>query len=344
MEICFPTSAQELGDWLGVEVIGDKTAPIHSLAPLSQAKEGTLSFCSGRQYESILNRLKGAVILTKKELVREDLPITFIVVQNPQTAFVKMMRVLSQKKFQEGISALASIHPSAVVPNSCFVGPYAVISEGAKLGDNTSIHAFSYIGPDVQIGSQCEIFPHVVLLDRVKIGNEVTIFPGAVLGADGFSIIPDPVTGELSQAPQLGSVVIGDRVRIGANCTIDRGSIGDTVIESGTKMDDQVHIGHNVQIGKNCILCAQVGLAGSVVLEDEVVLGGQVGAVDHVRVGKKARVGGQAGIGSHLEGERDYSFTPAVPVNEGFRSWKALRRLPDLIERIKKLEEKVKDL
>jgi UDP-3-O-[3-hydroxymyristoyl] glucosamine N-acyltransferase len=209
------------------------------------------------------------------------------------------------------------------------------------IGAGTVLYPYVFVGSQVEVGQNCMIYPNVSLLEKVKIGNRVKIFPGAVLGADGFGLMTRETAGEgsVSEMPQIGNVVIEDDVRIGANSTIDRGTLGETRIGKGSKLDDQVHIGHNSKIGKNCILCGQVGLSGSVVVEDNVVMGGQVGVSDHMKIGKGARIGGQAGVGTDLEGGEEYFGSPALPMKLSLRILRQFKRLPELVERIRALEE-----
>lgn len=341
MELQLPTTASQLARFLGVPLIGDGEAPVSGLGPLEQAKTGILSFCSHRKLLSLLPRLTGGVLLAPEEWIQKDLPLTYLVVKNPQAAFAKVALEIHRREPKKGISPRAEVDPSAVIAADAYVGPFAVVSAGVTVGAGSIVESFAFLGENVRVGEQSLIGSHVSLLERVCIGNRVRIFAGTVIGSDGFGLIPNSVGG-FTEMPQLGTVVIEDDVRIGAKCTIDRATLGVTRIGRGTKIDDQVHIAHNVEVGQNCILCGQVGLAGSVVIEDGAILAGQVGVNDHVRIGKGARIGAQSGVAKDLEGPGDYFMTPAMPMAEGLKVAATMRRLPDLAKRLKGIEDSLK--
>jgi UDP-3-O-[3-hydroxymyristoyl] glucosamine N-acyltransferase len=337
MDLEFPTTAAALGKIFDASVVGDADALVHSLAPLPKASEGTLSFCANRKYGGVLQSIKGAVLFTRADLVRPELPLTYLVVANPQSAFAEVAKSFAHKSKAHGISPHAVIDPSAILEDGVSVGPFAVIAEGARLGKGTSVGAHGYVGPKVQVGQDCRLLPRVTLLEGSVIGNRVKIFSGTVIGSEGFGFIHEQPG--LMEMPQIGLVVIEDDVRIGANCTIDRGTLGETRVGAGTKLDDQVHLGHNVRVGRNCILCGQTGIGGSAVLEDEVVLAGQVGVGDHVTIKARARLAGQAGATHDLPGDQDYFLTPAMPVGRSHRIIAVWRDLPELSKRVRRLEK-----
>ena len=335
----FPTTAATLGRSLGARVIGNGDAEIRLLSSLENAREGTLSFFSNKKYGSCLTQIKGAVLFTSESLARPELPLTYIIVPDPQTAFAAIAGKFAARPAWPGISPQSVIHPKAVLKENVHVGPFAVISEGASIGAGTVVQAFAYIAPDVVIGEDCQIHSHVTILDRTEIGNRVKVFPGSVIGSDGFGFFgSDSPTGH-KEMPQIGNVVIEDDVRIGAHCTVDRATLGETRIGRGTKLDDQVHVGHNCRVEKNVILCAQVGLGGSVVIEENVILAGQVGIGHGVTVGKGARMGGQSGSGTNVKGGETYFMTPAIPIKDTVKVVRYMRKLPEIWARLKKLEE-----
>ena len=223
----FPTTAANLGRSLGARVIGNGDAEIRVLSSLESAREGTLSFFSNKKYGACLAQIQGAVLFTNESLVRPDLPLTYIIVPDPQTAFAAIASKFAARPAWPGISLQAVIHPKAVLEENVHVGPFAVISEGVSIGAGTVVQAFAYIAPDVVIGEGCHIHSHVTILERTKIGNRVKVFPGSVIGSDGFGFFgSDSSTGH-KEMPQIGNVVIEDDVRIGAHCTIDRASLGE---------------------------------------------------------------------------------------------------------------------
>ncbi|MBI4404705.1 MAG: UDP-3-O-(3-hydroxymyristoyl)glucosamine N-acyltransferase [Deltaproteobacteria bacterium] len=338
MNLSFPTTAGTLGRSLGIPLVGDDKAPICRLAPLEGAQLGTLSFLGSKKYAPVLDRISGAVLLISPSLVRPELPLTYLVAEKPQITFAQIAKCFAIKTSIEGISPQAVIHPQAKLGRKVSVGACAVVSKEAVIGEGTVIYPHVYVGEQVEVGNHCEIYPHAVLLDRVVVGNRVRIYSGSVIGSPGFGLFE--TDGGREEIPQLGTVVVEDDVRIGANVTIDRATLGETRIGAGSKLDDQVHVGHNCQIGKNCVLCAFVGLAGSVVLEDGVILAGQVGVADHVVIGKGARMGAQSGTNMNLKSGETYFSSPAIPIKEALKTLRYLRKLPNLFERVLRLETK----
>lgn len=336
MEIVFPTTAGELSRALGADLLGDSELIISGVASLDAAHGGSVTFCSEKKYELLLGKLTGVTVLTTKELAVPHSSNTFLVVENPKKVFSEIAKQFLPVSPWKEVSSQASIHPGAVLGRATVVAPFAVICEGAKIGSRTVVYPHAYIGPGVTIGDDCEIHPSVTLLANVEIGNRVKVFSGSVLGSEGFGFLEGK--GAYTAIPQIGKVVIEDDVRIGAKCTIDRGTFGETRVGQGTKLDDHVHISHNCRIGKNCIICAQAGLAGSTILEDEVILGGQVGLGGHMTVGKGAQLGGQTGAGTNLTAGEKYLGSPAAPLRDRLLSFKYSLKLPELFKRVQKIE------
>lgn len=334
----FPTTAGDIAHWLGAKVVGCPEVSVTELGSLDNAGPGVLSFLEDRKHVSTLRRLKDAVVLTSEELMDSQAGITFIVVSEPKKHFAQIAESFKRKPNWEGIEPSSQIHPSAKIGTQVRIGAFAKIGPHVVIGDGTTIYAHSFIGSNVIIGRDCEIHPFVTLWDHVQIGNLVKIFSGTVIGSDGFGFFEKD--GRHHEMPQIGKVRIEDDVRIGANCTIDRATLGETVIARGTKIDNLVHVGHNTRVGKNVLLCAQVGLSGSVVIEDSAALGGQVGIGDGVTVGSRARMGGQSGSSTNVAGDATYFLTPATPIRETVKIVKYLRKLPEIWERLKKLEER----
>lgn len=334
----FPTTAVRLAAHLNATLLGDPEALIERVSSVQNSERGAMCYVADKKAQSFLKSLTaGVVVLTKKEWVKEDLPVTYVLVSEPKAAFAELAKAFAPINQWNGISEKAVIHPKAQVSPLAHIGPFSIVCEGAKIGPHTVVYPNVYIGPGVEVGEFCEVHPQVVLLAKVTLGNRVRVLAGSVLGSEGFGLI-EGSSGH-REMPQVGAVVIEDDVRIGAKCTIDRGTLGETRVGRGSKLDDQVHVGHNCVIGNNVILCAQVGLAGSSVLEDGVVLAGQVGVGDHIRIGQGARVGGQTGVTRNLPGGDTYFSTPAVPLRQALRTHVLVRDLPDLVERIKQLEK-----
>ncbi len=337
----FPILAGQLGRHLGAEVVGDAGLELSHLSALSMAEEGALSYLSDKRFSAQLGKMKHVALFTTADLVRRDLPLTFLVVENPKEAFSGVARHFQRRPLETAIAPSAWIHPEAIVESGAGVGANAHIGRGAIVESGASVGPQCYLGERVRVGAGSVLYPRVTLLDDVIIGKRVMIFPGTVLGGDGFGFTPGGPGVLPREVPQIGTVVVEDDVRIGANCTVDRATIGETRIGRGTKIDNQVHIGHNVQIGERCLICAQVGIAGSVVIGDDAMLGGQAGISDNVHIGRGAKVGGAAAVFSHVDDGETVMMSPSMPKERAMPVLKLLRRLPEMWERLKALEARM---
>lgn len=333
----FPISAERLARFFDAQLIGDPRLEITELRGLKDARAGSLSFFANRAYASTLDRLEGVAVLTRAELVRPGLPITFLVVPNPQEAFAKAVQSQASEIAWRGISPLAYVSPSAVLGEEVVVGPFSTIGDGAYVGRGTVIYSRVTIGSDTRIGENCILREGVTLYERTRIGDRVKIHAGAVIGSEGFGYFSGTATGH-TEMPQVGRVVIEDDVRIGANATIDRATLEETRIRRGAKIDNLVHIGHNCAIGEDVLICAQVGIGGSCVVERGAVLAGQVGVGHGVHIGEGARLGGQTGASTNIAAGESVYLTPSLPLRESLRIVKYWRKLPEIWSRLKKLE------
>jgi UDP-3-O-[3-hydroxymyristoyl] glucosamine N-acyltransferase len=276
---------------------------------------------------------RAAAVLVSQEIANghaNEVGKPLLVVAQPKLAFASAARVLRPAERRSGVDPAALVAATATLAEDIWVGPGAVIEANASIGARTSIDAGVFIGAGVRIGSDCHLYPRVVLYSGTELGNHVIVHAGAVLGSDGFGYVRDSATGEYMQFPQQGRLIIEDDVEIGANTTIDRGALEETRIGRGTKLDNLVHVGHNVSIGRNVVIAAQTGISGSSTIGDGVVVGGQVGIADHVEIGPGAILGAQAGIPS---GKRIYGpgivfwGTPARPIKGYLKELATLARL-----------------
>lgn len=340
--VSLPLTAGKLSEVLKASLVGNGEVFIERLSSLEEARPGSLAFFSNPKLRSQLNKLKaGVVLLTDRDSVISESPITFLIVDEPKRAFAQIAKTLSPTSPWKGISPEAKIHPTAKIAEGVTVGPGSIICEDVVIGKGTIIYPSVYVGPQVVIGDHCEIHPFVTILCRVEMGNRVRVFSGTVIGSEGFGFLEGD--NGFTEMPQVGGVTIEDEVRIGAKCTIDRSTIGNTFIGAGTKIDDQVHIGHNCRIGKNCILCAQVGLAGSSILKDGVILGGQVGVAGHLTIHENVICGGQTGVTRDLEANQKYFQCPATPLTEALRTYQYSKKLPEMAKRLRKIEEQINE-
>jgi UDP-3-O-[3-hydroxymyristoyl] glucosamine N-acyltransferase len=341
MNLELPTTAEKLAEYLGAPIVGDPQAIVEGLTAFESAQRGTLAYLSDRKMVLHEGLSEGAVFLAKAELVKESSPFTFVVVDDPQLVFASLARKFVPKPCESGISPTAIVDPTALLAEGVSVGHHTVIGAGTVVGRNTSIGPFVYVGDKVRLGEGCEIYARVTLMDRSYLGDRVRVLAGAVIGSDGFGLLRRK--GKYVEMPQIGNVEIGDDVRIGALCTIDRATLGSTRIGAGSKIDDHVHVGHNCQLGKNVVLCAQVGLGGSTILEDNVTLGGQVGVGDHVVIGAGASMGAQSGTSVNLAPGGVYFMSPAIPLKEALRVIRQHRNLPELEKRLRLIEQAMEE-
>ena len=272
----------------------------------------------------------GAVILSRKLEPSAKTAKPLLIAQQPRLAFARAARVLKADEIEAEIHPTALVEGSVVLGRRVTVGAYAVVESGAKIGDGSSIGAGAIIGSGVVIGQQCRIYPRVVIYPGVDLGNDVVVHAGAVLGSDGFGYVRDEATGEYVQFPQQGRLVIEDGVEIGANTTIDRGALDETRISRGVKIDNLVHIGHNVQVGRDVVIAAQTGISGSSVIGDHAIVGGQVGIGDHATVGEHVILGSGSGVLTHKKVKGAgvvFWGRPARPLKQYLKELAALARL-----------------
>ncbi|MGH7663866.1 MAG: UDP-3-O-(3-hydroxymyristoyl)glucosamine N-acyltransferase [Gemmatimonadaceae bacterium] len=332
-----PYTADDLASAVGGRVIGNGSAAVRGIAPLDRAEADDLSFLAKPRYIPLFERTRAGVVLISPELVEDSLPgPTLIVVDRPHDALVALLpRFFAPVPFEPGVAASAELGRGVRLGRDVEIGPCAIVGDGARLGDRVRIGAHVVVGAGVAIGDESRIFPGVTLYAGTTLGSRVTLHAGVRAGSDGFGyVFRDGVHEKILH---VGRCVIGDDVEVGANSTIDRGSIDDTVIGAGTRIDNLVHIAHNVRVGRNCLILAQAGIAGSARIEDGCVIAGQAGLAGHVRIGRGARVGAQAGVFGDVPAGESWSGYPARPHRESLRAHAALFRIAPLIKRLERL-------
>jgi len=316
---------------------GDGQRLIFGLAPVDQAGDGDLAFIAYAKYYPLLQTSPAAAILVDGDCPPSSRQV-LIRVQNPYQAFLKAAYLFAPpQRPPEGIDASAIIHPAAKLGSRVAIGPHVVIEEDADIGNETVIGALSFVGRGAVLGEGCEIFPRVCIAHHVRLGKKVIVQSGSIIGSDGFGYVP--VDGRHVKIPHTGTVVLEDEVDIGANCTIDRGTLGETRIGRGAKLDNLIHLAHNVQIGSNTLIAAQTGISGSTKIGNNVKIGGQVGFVGHVDIGDNASFGAQSGISKSMPADQTYFGTPAKEIMQAKREEASIRRLPELYKRVKALEK-----
>ena len=329
----------ELSRLLGGEADGDLVRDIRGVAGLETAGPQDLTFAEDARALAQTKHSRAGCILVDRLVKLEGQ--TTLAVSNPKLAFVKAAEALVPKPHrQPGVHPSAIIAASAGIAASATIGPNVVIEDRARVGERTELKAGVFLGLDTQVGADCVLHPRVTVYQGARIGDRVLIHAGAVIGSDGFGYVFDE--GRHRKFPQLGNVVIENDVEIGSNSSVDRGSLGTTVIGEGTKLDNLVQVAHNVKIGRHCVIAAQTGISGSCNIEDFVVLAGQVGVADHVRIETGAVIGAQAGIPTGKIVRKGLTMwgTPARPLDEFKRIYVHLSRLPEMAEKIKELVER----
>jgi UDP-3-O-[3-hydroxymyristoyl] glucosamine N-acyltransferase len=317
-------SLGEIVDLVGGEFAGDRTRSISSVAPLSQANGDQLTFLSNRKYAAELAATKAGAILVPKKLEGAD--PRWIRVDDPYFAFAKIMtRWFSNRPMPKGISAKAVVAGSAKLGGNVSLGHFSVIGENVVIGDNVTIFQNVSIEAGSVIGDDCIIYPNVVIYDGTRIGNRCIIHSGVIIGSDGYGFATH--SGKHHKIPQIGIVRIEDDVEIGAGTTIDRAALGETVIGEGTKIDNLVQIGHNVKVGKHCLLVSQVGIAGSTELGDYVAVAGQSGFSGHLKIGSRVQVAAKSAVLDDVPDDMKVMGSPAVPFTEFARRHAAVKKL-----------------
>jgi len=325
-------------DLVGGQLEGDPEIEVKGINSLEYAGESDISFYFSPRYRDLLKRTRACAILVREKTTEFSGPQ--ILVDNPEMAYVRVANLFAPPvpKYP-GISDQAYVHDGAVVGKDVSVYPYVYVEEGARIGDETVLFPGVYVGKGVIIGTKTVIYPNVTILENTVIGSEVIIHSGTVIGSDGFGFVQQE--GASIKIPQLGNVRIEDQVEIGANCCIDRATFGSTLIKRGVKTDNLVQIAHNVVIGENTIIVAQAGISGSVTVGRQVIIGGQVGIADHIEIGDGVMIASQSGVAKSVPAGEVVSGTPTLPHRRWLRSMGIVGKLPELNDRVRRLEKKL---
>jgi UDP-3-O-[3-hydroxymyristoyl] glucosamine N-acyltransferase len=325
-------TVKEVADYLAARLVGDPELKVWAVASVQMARPGDLVFVEDAKYVKKTLESKATAVIAGEFAAQKTKPgKALLIVAHPRLAFARAANWLAEEALPSaGVHPTAVVDPAAHLANGVCVEERAVIRAGVEIGANSHIGAGCVLGPDMQVGSDCRLYPNVTIYPGSTLGNRVVVHAGAVLGSDGFGFVRDPKTGKYENFPQIGRLIIEDDVEIGANSTVDRGALDVTRIRRGTKIDNLVHVGHNVQIGEDVVIAAQTGLSGSAIVERNVIIGGQVGVADHVRIEEGAILGAQSGIPSKkvIRGKGIVFWgTPARPIRQYLKELAALARL-----------------
>ncbi len=337
-------TAKQIADFIGGKVEGDGNVSVNTFAKIEEGKKGAISFLSNPKYTHYIYNTQSSIVLVNEDMVF-DQPVntTLIRVANAYECVAKLLQMYeAAKPKKKGIDPKASIAESATIGKDVYVGAFACIGENTVVGDNTVIYPHTVIGDGVKIGDNCLVYPNVTIYDGCRIGNRVTIHAGTVIGADGFGFAPNAEG--YDKIPQIGIVTIEDDVEIGANTCIDRSTMGSTIIRKGVKLDNLIQVAHNVEIGENTVMSAQVGIAGSTKIGSWCMFGGQVGLAGHITVGDKTFLGAQSGVPGNIKGNQTLIGTPPMEPKAYFRSQAVFRRLPEMYKQLDALQKEIENL
>ncbi len=335
-------TAQQIAEALSGTVEGNPSVEVSSLSKIEEGKKGTLTFLANPKYTQYIYHTEASIVIVNEDFDPEkEITTTLIRVKDAYSAFAQLLELYQQSKEKKsGISKSAFIAETATIGTDVYIGAFVSIGDHAVIGDHAMIHAHTSIGNHCKIGNATKIFSGVSIYDECEVGNECTIHAGAIIGADGFGFAPQD-DNVYNKIPQIGNVIIEDRVEIGANTTIDRATIGSTLIRKGAKIDNLIQIAHNVEIGENTVIAAQTGISGSTKIGKNCMIGGQVGIIGHLTIADGVKIAAQAGVGKSINEENAIvEGSPAFNIRDYQRSYVHFRRLDTLVKRVNELERK----
>lgn len=342
-------TAKIIAQFLKGIIEGDPDVKVNNVSGIEEGKKGTIAFIANPKYAKYLYTTKASIVLINKNFnLEKEVSCTLIRVEDAYQALASLLDLYEQQKpVKKGIHKMAFIEKSATLGKDTYIGPFAYIGENVVVKDQTRIYPHVYIGDQVVVGKKSVIYPGVKIYHNCKIGSGCIIHAGTVIGSDGFGFAPKS-SKDYKKIPQVGNVILEDDVEIGANCSIDRATMGSTIIRKGVKLDNLIQIAHNVEIGKNTVMAAQTGISGSTKLGSECMLGGQVGLIGHISIADGVKIGAQAGILASVKDKGKVLLgSPAFGFIDYQRSYVYFRKLPELkaeIEALRKEIDELKDL
>lgn len=337
-------SAQQIADFLNGTVEGDPNVKVSNFSKIEEGKPGTLTFLANLKYAHHIYNTEASIVLVNNDFKPEQ-PVksTLVRVANAYASLAMLLNLVEQSKSKKnGVDSTAFVSSSATIGDDCYIGTFAYIGEGVKMGKNCMIYPHAYVGDNVTIGDNCILYPHATIYENCIIGNNCIFHAGSVIGADGFGFAPEGES--YKKIPQLGNVIIEDDVEIGANTTVDRAVMDSTIIRKGVKLDNLVQIAHNVEVGDNTVMAAQVGIAGSVKIGKHCMFGGQVGLAGHIHIADNVIFGAQAGVISDVKEPTTLLGAPAINAKNFMRSSAIFNRLPDIYRSIGQMQREIEQL
>ncbi len=335
-------TASQISEILNGEVVGNPNAEVFKLSKIEEGSEGSLSFLSNPKYSNYIYTTNASVVIVNNTFVAEkEVKTTLIKVEDAYGAFTKILEFYSQTKNNKtGIEPQSVISENVKYGKNLYLGSFSYIGENTILGDNVKIYPNCFIGENVVIGNNVSIFAGAKIHSDTIIGNNCAIYSGAVIAADGFGFAPN-ADGTFTKIPQIGNVIIEDNVDIGACTTIDRATMGSTIIRKGVKLDNQIQIAHNVEIGENTVIAAQTGIAGTTKIGKNCMIGGQVGIAGHLIIGNNVRVQAQSGIGRNVKDNEILQGSPSFGYSDFSKSYVHFKNLPKIVLELENLKKKI---
>jgi UDP-3-O-[3-hydroxymyristoyl] glucosamine N-acyltransferase len=338
--------AKDIAAFLNGEVIGNGDVKVTNVSKIEEGKPGTLAFLANTKYESYIYNTEASVVLVNKDFVpKKDINTTLIKVEDAYQAFASLLDLYVQAKasMRTGIEQPSYVHETASVGKNIYIGAFAYIGRNTTVGANSKIHPQVHVGDNVSIGDNCIFYAGAKIYDDTIIGNNCIFHSGSVVGSDGFGFAPEK-DGTFKKIHQIGNVIIEDDVEIGANTTIDCGTMESTIIRKGVKLDNLIQIGHNCEIGENTVIAAQTGISGSTKLGKNCMFGGQIGVAGHLNIGDHVSVGAQSGISKNVK-DKDVVFgSPAIPIKVAMRAIVVYKNLPNIQTEVRQLQKDIQSL
>lgn len=335
-------TAEQIAGILEGEIVGDPNVLVSRLSKIEEGEEGSLTFLANPKYINHIYTTKASVTIVNDTFVPEsDVTTTLIKVEDAYVSFSRLLEFYNQVKLNKsGIEPQSFISEGVKYGENLYLGSFSYIGQNVVLGNNVKIYPNSFVGDNVVIGDNVYIFAGAKIYSETIIGNNCTIHSGAIIGADGFGFAPND-EGAYKKIPQIGNVIIEDNVDIGANTTIDRATLGSTIIRNGVKLDNQIQIAHNVEIGKNTVIAAQTGVAGSTKIGENCKIGGQVGIAGHLTIGNNVRVQAQSGIGRNIKNDEILQGSPTFGYSDFSKSYVHFKNLPKIVTEIEELKKQI---
>ena len=333
-------TAQQIAGILEGDIVGNPDVEVSKLSKIEEGTEGSLTFLSNPKYTSYIYSTKASITIVNKTFEPEhDINTTLIKVEDAYKSFSKLLEYYNQVKLnKQGVEQPSFISDSVTLGDDVYVGAFSYIGDNVSIGNSVKIFPNTYIGDNVTIGDHTIVFSGAKIYSESIIGKHCVINSGVIVGADGFGFVPDE-KGEYSKVPQIGNVIIEDYVDIGAATTIDRATLGSTIIRKGVKLDNQIQIAHNVEIGRNTVIAAQSGVAGSTKIGENCQIGGQVGIVGHITIGNNVKIQAQSGIGRNVKDNEVLQGSPALSYGDFNKSYVYFKNLPKIVKTVNDLEK-----